>query len=174
MKKNIVILILIILVISLSGHIVYNKINNDNQQYELTNMIDNTVIDEYYLAKLNEDVSTYEINDIANKYMNAWKNEFANIVNNIKEKLVYEEDKNIFDQYYMQYERIALQRAEAEYLKFVDTTIPQSERLAGTASSYSSILAMKDIYKQGAISLIKYYENVGEGKIYTYIFRGEK
>lgn len=175
MNKNIIIAILVICIIVLVGWIIYDNANNHNIKVIVSDNIEETAIsiDKYYLMKLNEQLSTIELANIAEQYMNAWKNELTNVVSVIKQDLVFIEDKQIFDDYYQQYQQLALSSAEAEHLKYVDINESIDNRFAGTGSSYATTLAMKDVYKEGAISLIKYYNNFKENNSYQYIFEGE-
>ena len=118
-------------------------------------------------------LSTVEINYVADRYMNAWKKEFEHVVQIIKENLNFEEDKEKFDNYYQTYEKLAENVAQMEYLKYVDVTENPDNRFAGTASSYGSILAMTNVYKQATTNLITYYEDFADEGSYKYIFRGE-
>lgn len=183
MKKNSIIVLLILCIIALVVYIEFNgkesqnnesKNNNSDVQIQDNYSIETeTPIDSYYKEKLDMELPTVEINYIADSYMNSWKNEFENVVKIIKEKLKYEEDKEKFDRYYQVYQQLTECVQEIEYLKYVDVTESPNERFAGTASSYGSILAMTNVYKQATINLITYYEDFTTEGSYKYIFRGE-
>lgn len=178
MKKNIIIMLLSFCIIGLAIYIGINSKENQNNnsdiqvqnQYSIQN---ETPIDTYYKERLDMSLSTVEINYIADSYMNSWKKEFENIVQIIKENLKFEQDKEKFDNYYNSYEQLAENVAQIEYLKYVDVTENPDNRFAGTASSYGSILAMTNVYKQATINLITYYEDFATDGSYKYIFRGE-
>ena len=178
MKKNIMIALLSFCIIGLVIYIEINskenESNNSNIQVQNHYSIqDETPIDSYYKERLDMSLPTVEINYIADSYMNSWKNEFENIVQIIKENLKFEQDKEQFDNYYKLYEQLAKYVAQIEYLKYVDVNEKPDNRFAGTASSYGSILAMANVYKQATINLITYYEEFVHDGSYKYIFRGE-
>lgn len=177
MKKNIIIALLCFCIIGLVIYIGINSKENKNNNSDLQTQeyynIQNETIDSYYKERLDMELSTVQITYIADSYMNSWKNELENIVQIIKENLKFEQDKEKFDDYYKFYQQLAQSVSQIEYLKYVDVTENPDNRFAGTASSYGSILAMTNVYKQATINLIKYYEDFVDKGSYKYIFRGE-
>ena len=178
MNKNIIIVLLSFCIIGLAIYIGINSKENQNNNSDIQvqnqySIQDETPIDSYYKERLDMSLSTVEINYIADSYMNSWKKEFENIVQIIKENLKFEQDKEKFDNYYNIYEQLAKYVAQIEYLKYVDVNENPDNRFAGTASSYGSILAMTNVYKQATINLITYYEDFATDGSYKYIFRGE-
>ena len=145
--------------------------NNEKENKQTEESIATNPIDAYYEIKINEANNTFEYNAVANEYVEAWQNEFKNIIEYEKGKLTFEQDKSYYDDYYAEYAKLATLAAEIESLEWVDVTEKPEERFAGTGATFVELLQMKNVYREGAMRLIEVYENRGDASnTYTYIF----
>ena len=138
----------------------------------LANAQDANPIDEAFAKEFQEAHSTVETNYVAEKYMQAWKAELANIAVVTKGKYQYDEDKDRIDAYVAAYEKVAAAAVYVEWLRWSDTDAPPAGRHFGTGAASGGLLAKAQIYKQATLNLVTSYQRNSAAGSYVYLYSG--
>ncbi len=126
---------------------------------------------------LSDAPNTAERNEITQKYLEAWKNEFENAVMQVKGGYKFGEDKKTIDKYASDYRALAKKANEMELLKWSDTeSKPGKDRYGsiGSGAQAATMRAEAEIYKQATLNLIQFYNNNSNESIYKYIHKTGK
>lgn len=134
---------------------------------ETNNPIDKAFDKDFELAS-----ATYEMNYSSDLYLEAWKAEWTNITNLIKESYQYEADKKVVDEYKTSFEAFVDKAYDLEALNWTDTTeAPGENRWPGTGQASASLGAQAGLYKHQVLDLIDRYDNQLDGG-YKFIYKG--
>ncbi len=134
-------------------------------------------IDQGFAKQWTEAGSTVEMNYVAEKYMEAWREEMHHVAGLLKEKYKYDEDKNRINDYITAYEKVANAAIYVEWLNWSNIDQNPIGRQFGTGANSGSLQAKANIYKQATVNLIHaYYGQVGDSQYntvkYSYIYAG--
>lgn len=120
--------------------------------------------------------ATVELNFLAEKYLEAWKSEWNNIMNELKKLYQFQEDKDKVDSYKKSYEETIRKASELERLDWSDTSVePGENRIFGTGVTSAALMEEAELYKRQVLYLIdKYYDgryDILEDE-YLFIYKG--
>lgn len=76
-----------------------DSIKSDDSTDYLNCIFMNNPIDQYFLKQLNNQKSEMDYETIQETYMNVWKQQYKIILDILKKKCIYDDDKDIFSQY---------------------------------------------------------------------------
>lgn len=134
-----------------------------------------TPIDKAFKKDFEIASSTVELNFLAEKYLEAWKQEWDNVINEIKKRYQFEEDKERVNKYKESYEEFVKAASEFEFLNWSDTSVESGDnRTFGTGAVSAMLMEEAALYKKQVLHLIdKYFtSNYGsEQDPYNFIYK---
>lgn len=142
-----------------------NDINNG--------IVEDNPIDKIFDEDFKLGTSTVELRFISSKYLDAWKEEFNNVTERIKDEFKYNEDKNRVDEYRKSLSNFVDNASRLEWLNWADIeTSPDQNRSFGTGAITGCNMVEAELYKNQTLFLIEKYFYTFDRE-YNYFFKND-